>query len=335
MLRRLPLRMGVVHVVLIAVSASDIASTNQADALRRIAEWEKIESVEGHPAYTRLHVRMWVLPGSILQEDLLARRWKQSTGETVDEIIFPSRHSAASGRPSLTLHPIGVMQLNTDEIPPYGGKAGDAPPPSTRLASWWQELVLMSKNADLGQEFDSSLEVTHHGPWLEVPSLFIEVGSTSATWGHVGAAEFLADIIHRGLGLDGGQGFGHWDPKHNSGDLVLITLGGGHYAPRANSLALHSDLHLGHMLATYALPFTPPDIEGDEPGGNWKQSLNAAYDATKKAYPNGEIIFSMDKKAFKGWQRQAIRTHLKFLQAPLLTSKGIVALLESKQGRAQ
>ena len=30
------------------------------------------------------------------------------------------------GRPSLTLHPIGVMQLDSDEIPPYGGKVGDA-----------------------------------------------------------------------------------------------------------------------------------------------------------------------------------------------------------------
>ena len=324
----LPLHMGDVHVVLIAVSASDIASTNQADALRRIADWNGLESVEGHPAYARLHVRMWVLPGSILQEDFLARRWKQSTGEVVDEIIFPSRHSAASGRPSLTLHPIGVMQLDTDAIPEYGGKAGDAPPPSTRLASWWQELVRKSEHAELGEEFDSSLEVTHHGPWLEVPSLFIEVGSTSATWGHVGAAEFLADIIHRGLGLDGGKGFGAWDSQRDTGLPVLITLGGGHYAPRANNLALHSGLQLGHMLATYALPFTAPELEGGEPGGNWKQSLNAAYIATKKAYPNGMIIFSMDKKAFKGWQRQAIRNHLEFLQAPLLTSKAIIALLD-------
>ena len=326
---RLPLNMGEVHVVLIAVSATDIASTNQADALMRLAEWNELESVEGHPALTRLHVRMWILPRSVLQEDFLARRWKQATGEAVDEIIFPSRHSAASGRPSLTLHPIGVMQLNTDETPPYGGKAGDAPPPSTRLASWWQELVRKSENADLGKEFDSSLEVTHHGPWLEVPSLFIEVGSTSATWGHVGAAEFLADIIHRGLGLDGGKGFGSWNSKRDAGLPVLITLGGGHYAPRANNLALHSGLKLGHMLATYALPFTSPEDEGDEPGGNWKQSINAAYEATKKAYPNGKIIFSMDKKAFKGWQRQAIRGHLEFLQAPLLTSKGILALLDA------
>lgn len=322
-----------VHVVLIAVSGTDIASTNQADALRRFEEWVELEPVENQPAFGRMNVRMWILPGSVLREDFLARRWKNATGESVDEIIFPSRHSAASGRPSLTLHPIGVMQLDVDETPPYGGKAGKAPPPSTRLASWWQELVQKSEHADLGEEFDKSLEVTHHGPWVEVPSLFIEVGSTSATWGHIGAAEFLADIIHRGLGLGGGNGFGSWDSEINSGDPVLITLGGGHYAPRANNLGLQSGLQIGHMLATYALPFTTPNIEGEEPGGNWKQSINAAYESTIQAFPNGKVIFSMDKKAFKGWQRQAIRNHLEFLQAPLLTSKGVMTLLDSYVSR--
>ena len=189
--------MGDSNVVLIAVSETDIASTNQADALMRLAEWISLPDVEGSAAFSRLHCRIWILPGSILREDFLARRWFEATGESPSEVIFPSRHSAASGRPSLTLHPIGVMQLDTDEEPPYGGKAGDAPPPSPRLASWWKELLHVASTTDFGLEFDTSLEVTHHGPWLEVPSLFIEVGSTDATWGHVPAAECLAGIIHR------------------------------------------------------------------------------------------------------------------------------------------
>ena len=320
--------MGEVHVVLIAVSATDIASTNQSDALMKMGHWESSELVEGQPTFKRLHARIWILPGSVLREDFLARRWMHATGEIVDEIIFPSRHSAASGRPSLTLHPIGVMQLDEDESPPYGGKAGDAPPPSTRLASWWQELIRVSEHSDLVEGFDTSLEVTHHGPWIEVPSLFIEVGSTAETWGHEGAASLLADIIHRGLGLDGSEGFGSWNPQADIDQPVLITLGGGHYAPRANNLGLQPGLRIGHMLATYALPFIAPQIEGEEPQGNWKQSINAAFEATKRAYPNGKIIFSMDKKAFKGWQRQAIRKHLTFLEVPLLTSKGVLALLE-------
>lgn len=317
-------------VVLIAVNSADIASTNQADALREMGKWDSIPSVEGHPSYSNQHARMWFLPDSILSEDFLAQRWNKSTGEKVSEIVFPSRHFAASGRPSLTLHPIGVTHLDTDQISQYGGKSGDAPPPSPRLASWWQELLLLADSAELGLDFDVSLEVTHHGPWVTVPSLFIEVGSTSQTWGHKGAAALLADIIHRGLGLDQGPGFGQWDPVFDAGSPVLITLGGGHYAPRANSLGAENGLRIGHMLATYALPFEQPMHDGAQPGGNWKQSIDAAFQSTMRAFPGGQIIFSMDKKAFKGWQRQAIREHLNTLNVPLMNSKSILALLESR-----
>ncbi|MBT59965.1 MAG: hypothetical protein CMA63_00250 [Euryarchaeota archaeon] len=316
-------------VVLIAVNGSDIASTNQADALQEIGGWTSQGMVEGYPAFSNLDARMWILPGNILSQDFLAQRWKKATGESVSEIIFPSRHSAVSGRPSLTLHPIGVPHLDRESTSPYGGKSGDAPPPSPRLASWWQELIRVHSDTDLGEPFDISLEVTHHGPWVTVPSLFIEVGSTSDTWGHFGAAKLLANIIHRGIGLDGGSGIGSWDEHRDAGTPVLITLGGGHYAPRANLLGVHHGLRIGHMLATYALPFEQPVEENSEPGGNWKQSINAAFSSTKAAYPGGKIVFSMDKKAFKGWQRQAIRNHLSSLNAPLLTSKSIIALLES------
>ena len=32
--------------------------------------------------------------------------------------------------------------------------------------------------------FERSLEVTHHGPWLTAPSLFLEIGSDATMWDH-------------------------------------------------------------------------------------------------------------------------------------------------------
>jgi len=52
-----------------------------------------------------------------------------------------------------------------------------------------------------------------------------------------------------------------------------------------------------------------------------------AINSTKKAFPNGKIICSMDRKAFKGWQKQAIRTHLEELNIPLLKTKSILELV--------
>ena len=317
-----------VEVRLIIVSGGDIASTNQADMLLEKYSWNEIKRVEGHPCFSIDDIRMWIHPDGVLYEDNLDLRWQDATGEKVIEAIFPSRHSAKSGNASLTLHPIGVPQLDLDEKAPFGGKSGNAPPPSPRLASWWRNLKQMVEGSELENEFDLSLEVTHHGPWISVPSIFVEVGSTAQTWGHIGAASVLAELIAKGLGLDASDEFGVWDEELNSGEPVLITLGGGHYSPRANKLGLNEGIWIGHMLATYALPFVKPETENSVPEGNWKNSINAAVESTKQAFPNGKIICSMDKKAFKGWQRQAIREHLIAIDIPLMNTKSILELLE-------
>jgi hypothetical protein len=87
-------------------------------------------------------------------------------------------------------------------------------------------------------------------------------------------------------------------------------------------LGLHEEVWIGHMLATYALPF-----ERDDSGiisGLWENSIRKAIASTKLAYPGGEVICSMDKKAFKGWQRQAIRDLLVELDVPLLKRAEII-----------
>ena len=136
---------------------------------------------------------MWFLPNRILWQDDLDKRWKQATGEVVNEVIFPSRHAAKSGKPCLTLHPIGVPHHPLDEEPPFGGKSGFAPPPNPRIASWWR-LLHQKWNSQAIPEFSLSLEVTHHGPILNVPSLFIEVGSTEPYWPNEEAAQLLTVI---------------------------------------------------------------------------------------------------------------------------------------------
>ena len=305
-------------VILIAVNQQDVASTNQADILRDLDRWESLAPVEGHPTYAFQHLRMIYLPDGLLFEDHLERRWQDATGELVSEIVFPSRHVAASGQASLTLHPIGVPHLPLGEHGPYGGYGGSPPPPSTRLAPWWKLLLKRAASDHRVDGFDVSLEVTHHGPSVSVPCLFIEVGSTEATWGHRGAADVLAHLIRDGL-LNEPEC--DWNPTVHEGQVVLVTLGGGHYAPRASQLAALDGVWLGHMLATYALPFTRDDDGSIE--GTWKQSILGALASTKKAFPGGEVVCSMDKKAFKGWQRQAIRDLLTSENVPLLTTRQI------------
>ncbi len=111
-----------------------------------------------------------------------------------------------------------------------------------------------------------------------------------------------------------------WNEEEHQGQTVVVTLGGGHYAPRANLLGSMERVWLGHMLATYALPF-----EQTEQGvaGPWRQAISAAIETTKQAFPGGDLVCSMDKKAFRGWQRQAVRDFLEEAGIPLLTSRQI------------
>ena len=80
------------------------------------------------------------------------------------------------------------------------------------------------------------------------------------------------------------------------------------------------------MLATYALPFEQTE---QGVGGAWKQAMDAAIRTTRQTFPGGVLVCSMDKKAFRGWQRQAIREYLVEHSIPLLTSKQIKERLEA------
>ena len=71
-------------------------------------------------------------------------------------------------------------------------------------------------------------------------------------------------------------------------------------------------------------PFRSIGTEDDEVLGTWKQSIEAGLEATRTSFPGGDIVCSMDKKAFKGWQRQAIQAYLESVEGvPLLTTHQI------------
>jgi D-aminoacyl-tRNA deacylase len=57
---------------------------------------------------------------------------------------------------------------------------------------------------------------------------------------------------------------------------------------------------VGHLLSGYSLPMeTPAQVSGKtsgEVGGMWKHSIKASYEATKAAFPEGEIIAHLDHK---------------------------------------
>ena len=311
-----------VGISLIVVSDLDIASTVQVEALIERGGWNCIGEVEGDERWQHRSERaeIWWMPRRLLFEDQIDMRYESATGCRVREVLFLSRHFAASGRPSLTLHPIGVPgEGPRGTMAEFGGERGRVVPPSPRFSTLFLALHEAADRHDLTPEFEITVETTHHGPILDAPSLFIEIGSTDSHWGRQDAAEAWADVLIEGLGLDGGESLGDWHSltqEERSRTPVMIGIGGGHYAPRHSDVVRRTGCWMGHLLAGYALPMERPEDEGWDPmtgplpAGAWRHSIDVAIDSTRESFPGGQIVAHLDRKSFKGWQRQAVRRHL-------------------------
>ncbi len=308
-------------VTLLLASKADNASVNLHEAVISLGGWGTPEILphgllvrhSTQPVHLLLIEKLHIYANRI---DIIHEK---ETAETVDEVLVLSRHAAKSGLPSLTVHAIGVPgEIPHGEEGFAGGIKGIAVPPSPRFSAIYSALREESSRSELADEFEVSLETTHHGPVLTKPTLYLEIGSTESEWIRKDAAMLWAAVISRVLGLSDKSPEGEW---FGEGD-VMIGLGGGHYAPRHSDIAIRSGLPFGHLLANYALIF---DEENKEfPTGPWRHSLFEAIEKTRIAFPGGTIFAHLDRKSFKAWQRNAIITELSSLDVEVRRGKEII-----------
>ncbi|RRT74596.1 hypothetical protein B296_00026230 [Ensete ventricosum] len=102
-------------VTLVVATTADPASVGPASAFLAMPGWNPGPSIAvrfiGMESFANGFVRLLKHERSIVAEDDLDRRWEAATGESVDEVIFLSRHTAVSNRPALTVHPIGSTTI--------------------------------------------------------------------------------------------------------------------------------------------------------------------------------------------------------------------------------
>ena len=219
-----------VLVKLIVTSSEDSASMNIRARLLERSGWTETDTFDNHPVLAKDDFRMVQVDKIHLDEDYVDDRVTEKTHEPVEVVIFASRHRAESKIPTLTVHPIGNYS-SAD----FGGKPGTLCRSAPQLmTSALRELFVRAK----GMGFNISFETTHHGPSVNSPAFYIEIGSHEELWGREDAAEAIADTI---LGVKD-----HAYP-------IVIGVGGGHYAPRYTEITLTRKVAFGHMAANYAL----------------------------------------------------------------------------------
>lgn len=158
-----------------------------------------------------------------------------------DAIIFASSHKSVMEKPTLTTHAIG--NWGKAEL---GGKAKTLVPTNAFLLKNYL-LGLQEQKEKMKLDYEVTLEVTHHGPSLTKPVVFIELGSGEKQWSDKKAAEAVANTI-----LEHTSVKGNFKPA--------IAFGGGHYCPEFTKLVLRTDYALGHICPLYALPDLNSDL---------------------------------------------------------------------------
>jgi D-aminoacyl-tRNA deacylase len=214
---------------LLVCSSEDNASVNIRDSLLASGGWSDNGELDGAPVHRKGDLVLITVPRLHLYCDDLDLMAADALGHRPSEVVFLSRHKAASGQRSLTVHPIG--NWGTAE---YGGRERTVVPAASHLMT---SLLRQLKQEAAGLGFEVTFEVTHHGPFLMTPTLFIEIGSSEATWGDRGAA----DAIARTLQI-----------VEVAAHPVAMGIGGGHYAPRFTEASLGKKVSFGHMLPNYA-----------------------------------------------------------------------------------
>jgi D-aminoacyl-tRNA deacylase len=230
--------------VVIISSTEDPASTHIKHGLLHQTIWEKQETRNNTEIYRHAVMKdviLFTISQRMIFQENLDRDIEQQLGQTVDQLIFISRHRSETGLPTLTTHPIG----NYGEAE-FGGTSFKLPLSSPRLMTLLlRQVKTNAAHANLYHKV--SFEVTHHGPYLTTPSLFVEVGSNEEEWKKQQPADVIAQSLIELL-----QQY-HTEKDCPKDIPILIGIGGGHYAPRFTDIIFERNAAFGHMIPTYQI----------------------------------------------------------------------------------
>ncbi len=222
---------------LIVASKLDKAGINITTQLSQFRENPVFSSMKQSPAFD-----FYLVDNEIIYtENLDLEKINQ-----YDFIIFASKHKSEKKEKTLSVHAPGNWRQAE-----LGGESGKICKTSALFQKQiFEKLKNNVKTHDL-KNYKVTLECTHHGPFIDKPCIFIEIGSTEIEWEDRRAgfviAKTIRDIIQ--------------DFKENPYNEIVVGMGGPHYCPNFNKIQLNSNIALSHIIPQYTLPLTEEMIK--------------------------------------------------------------------------
>jgi len=250
--------------VTVVCSTQDRASQNIKNILLALRKWEQVSS-EFYSVFEFKNYRLVEIKDPLIYQDGLDRILKEA-GFPANLLIFASKHRSKDARAILTVHSTG----NINEAKFGGSQKHLAASSPQAVRSLLRSLKLLSEN----EEYEVTLECTHHGPSdLDVPSVFIEIGSNEEQWLDEVAGRIVAEAILL---------------FKESDSPVAVGFGGTHYAPRQTALIFETDVAFGHIFPSHALDFLDEEL------------IHQAFKRSKADFAY------IDRKSMKAQQRERL-----------------------------
>lgn len=182
-----------------------------------------------------------------------------------DLFIFATKHQAASGVHSLSVHSPGNWGKAE-----FGGKDNSlCIAPADYLKAGFLKLLEFKEKETMG--YDVIQECTHHGPFLKKPVMFIEIGSNEESWQNKKAGEVIAKTIYFLL------------TEEIKKNKAALGIGGLHHTPNFQKILLNHDISLAHVCPVYQLENLTKEL---------------ILEAMEKSLPKTELII-LDWKGLK------------------------------------
>ena len=256
--------------ILLAASNKDAAGLNIA---RQVLDHYPFKitgkAFQGNPVYSATVNRKEVTLIVLSEETINAQHLTDSFSNP-DLIVFISRHSSTSGKPTLSVHTPGNLGLAE-----FGGLPKQVSiSPATAMQDALKALAYIKEGMNL--QYEVSYECTHHGPSLNTPTMFVELGSAPEQWRDAKAAEAVAHAAMSAIGK-------FTTPQQTA----ILGIGGTHYNERFTRMALDGETVFGHMIPKYAIPQVDSEI--------LRQCMDKTLEKVEYAFLDWKGIKSADK----------------------------------------
>lgn len=219
--------------IAIISSSKDPAGMNIRNSLLEMFEFGKTGGkFEGNEIFQLDTLKNKTIKSYLTESDLIFYENIDKKIEA-DIFVFASKHRSKENTKSFAIHPIGNWSKAD-----LGGKENKLCPSSGVLL---KNLFLELNNAAKDHGYELTMEATHHGPYVEKPAVFCEIGSTEEEWNDKNNGGLMAKTIIQGLG------------NENKSYETAFGIGGPHYCNNFNKIALRTNIALSHICPKYHL----------------------------------------------------------------------------------